>query len=109
MYKPTNLSQDHSKFLKKHSTQKKAIGLSRVIILIFIFAIWEIAAYYQWIDPFIMSQPSRMIKTAINLSKDGSIFMHTGVTIYETIVGFVLGTVLGTIIALALWWSEFLA
>ena len=34
---------------------------------------------------------------------------HIGVTVYETVVGFLLGTILGTIIAIALWWSKFLA
>lgn len=105
----TNISEEHFNFLKNHNSLKKAVGFSRIIILIAIFLIWEIAAYFQWIDPFIMSQPTRILRTIINLSKDGSIFLHTGVTIYETIVGFVSGTILGTIIAIILWWSDFLA
>ena len=33
--------------------------------------------------------------------------MHVSITIYETIIGFVLGTMLGTVVAIILWWSEF--
>ena len=34
---------------------------------------------------------------------------HIGVTVYETVVGFLVGTILGIIIAIILWWSNFLA
>ena len=32
-----------------------------------------------------------------------------GVTVYETVVGFLLGTLMGIIIAIILWWSDFLS
>lgn len=35
--------------------------------------------------------------------------MHVGVTVYETVVGFLLGTVMGTAIAVVLWWSDFIS
>ena len=102
-------SKDHMEFIRKEKAAKKAVLLSRIIILVAIFALWEIAARLKWIDPFIMSQPTRVAKTIVNLSKDGSLFLHTGVTIYETIIGFLSGTILGTLIAIVLWWSEFTA
>jgi NitT/TauT family transport system permease protein len=102
-------SKDHMEFIRKERIAKKAVLLSRIIILIAIFALWEIAARLSWIDPFIMSQPTRIAKTLVNLLKDGSLFLHTGVTIYETIIGFLSGTILGTLIAIILWWSEFTA
>lgn len=103
------MSEEHIEFIKKVKVEKNAILLSRIIILIAIFALWEIAAVMKWIDPFIMSQPSRVARTVVNLAGDGSLFLHTGVTIYETIVGFLSGTILGTLIAIILWWSDFIA
>jgi NitT/TauT family transport system permease protein len=102
-------SNEHKEFIKKERITKNAVTISRIIILTAIFVLWEIAANMKWIDPFIMSQPSRIVNTIINLSKDGSLFLHTGVTIYETIIGFVSGTVLGTLVAIVLWWSNFTA
>ncbi|MHB1393783.1 MAG: ABC transporter permease [Clostridia bacterium] len=102
-------SREHKEFMRKQKVAKNAVLLSRIIILVAIFALWEIAAMLRWIDPFIMSQPTRVVKTMVNLSKDGSLFLHTGVTIYETIIGFLSGTILGTLIAIVLWWSEFAA
>ncbi|HNR04522.1 MAG TPA: ABC transporter permease [Bacillota bacterium] len=102
-------SNEHREYIRKERITKNAVTISRIIILSAIFALWEIAANMKWIDPFIMSQPSRIVNTVINLSKDGSLFLHTGVTIYETIIGFVSGTVLGTLAAIVLWWSNFTA
>ncbi|HQI16980.1 MAG TPA: ABC transporter permease [Bacillota bacterium] len=102
-------SNEHKEFIRKERITKNAVTISRIIILTAIFALWEIAANMKWIDPFIMSQPSRIVNTIINLSKDGSLFLHTGVTIYETIIGFISGTVLGTLVAIVLWWSNFTA
>ena len=102
-------SNEHREYIRKERITKNAVTVSRIIILSAIFALWEIAANLKWIDPFIMSQPSRIVNTIINLSKDGSLFLHTGVTIYETIIGFVSGTVLGTLVAIVLWWSNFTA
>jgi len=102
-------SNEHKEFIKKERITKNAVTVSRIIILTAIFALWEIAANMKWIDPFIMSQPSRIVNTIMNLSKDGSLFLHTGVTIYETIIGFISGTVLGTLVAIVLWWSNFTA
>lgn len=102
-------SNEHKEFIRKERITSNAVTISRIIILSAIFVLWEIAANMKWIDPFIMSQPSRIVNTIINLSKDGSLFLHTGVTIYETIIGFVSGTVLGTLVAIVLWWSNFTA
>jgi len=102
-------SNEHKEFIRKERITKNAVTISRIIILSAIFLLWEIAANMKWIDPFIMSQPSRIANTIINLSKDGSLFLHTGVTIYETIIGFVSGTILGTLVAIVLWWSNFTA
>ena len=60
------------------------------------------------IDSFITSQPSRMLKTFMNLSQN-YLLKHLGVTVYETMVGFLAGTALGIIIAIILWSSKFLS
>lgn len=103
----TNLSQERIAYLKKVKLRKTGIWIVQLLILIFFFAFWEIAANLKLIDPFITSQPTRMIKTLINLYNGGDLFLHIGATCLETILGFTIGTILGTIIAILLWWSEF--
>lgn len=108
MYKiDESLSPERKAFLKKVRAQKIATWIIRFLILILIFAFWEIAASLKLIDPFVTSQPSRMIRTFLNLYREGKLFLHIGVTLMETVAGFVIGTILGTFIAIILWWSDF--
>lgn len=102
-------SPEHLAYLKKIKRETLAIRITQVLILIIFFLLWEIAAHFKWIDAFITSQPSRIIKTLINLSKEGELFKHVSVTMIETIIGFIIGTFLGTIFAILLWWSDFSA
>lgn len=102
-------SPEHMEFLRRVRREKSLVRLIQFIILLVAFALWEILADAKIIDPFITSQPSRVIKTILQLYREGVLFHHIGVTCLETIVGFVLGTLLGTLIAILLWWSEFLS
>jgi NitT/TauT family transport system permease protein len=43
------------------------------------------------------------------MSLDGSLFYHVGITLFETIIGFVTGTLLGTFIAILLWWNDYIS
>lgn len=104
-----DVSKEHLEYIRREQRSSFAVAASQIVLLVATFALWEIAARLKWIDPFIMSQPSRIIKTILTLSRDGSLFVHTGVTIYETIVGFLSGTILGTLVAIILWWSNFAA
>ena len=79
-----------------------------ILILIAFIILWEVLANKGIIDSFITSQPSRMLKTFMNLSEN-DLLLHLGVTCYETIVGFLAGTALGIIIAIILWSSKFLS
>ena len=103
------ISADHRNFLDRVRRKRIYIRITQVAILIFIFAVWEMAANARIIDPFITSQPSRMFQTLVNLHRDGSLYMHIGYTLTETIVGFLAGTIVGIFMAVLLWWSEFLA
>lgn len=59
-----------------------------------------------WIDPFIMSSPSQVMSTVARLYNGNELFHHIVITLYETVVGFILGTILGTLIAILLWCSK---
>lgn len=103
------ISKEHREFLKKVKQRKFSILFTRILILIVFFLLWELMAEMKIIDAFITSQPTRILKTLVNLYQEGQLFYHTGVTCFETIVGFLLGTIIGTSAAIILWWSDFLA
>lgn len=103
----TKQSLEHKEYLRSVKRRNTEIVIARFVILISFFALWEIAGYYKWIDPFLTSTPSRMWKSLVKIYLEGTLFKHILVTIFETILGFVLSTVLGAFIAVLLWWSDF--
>lgn len=105
----SKVSKEHELYLKKIKRTKRRIVIARILILVIFIALWQIAANFKWIDPFLTSSPTRVIESFISLYEDGSLFKHIGITCYETILGFSLGTVLGALIAVILWWSPFIS
>ena len=91
--------------LRKIQRHQTFVTTMRYALLAVIFILWEVGARMGWIDSFITSSPSRVYNTLVNLYHSGDLFLHIGITLYETVVGFLLGTFLGTAIAVLLWWS----
>ena len=84
------------------NTLTSVVGSSITTVAGFI-ALWEISAATGVINPFIFSSPSRILNTFIYMAKDGSIFMHIFVTLFETFLSFFLIIVLGLGTAIILW------
>jgi NitT/TauT family transport system permease protein len=81
----------------------------RIFLLAIFFAVWEILSARKMIDPFFFSQPSKIILDLWEMTTNGSIFFHAGVTLQEACIGFFLGAILGILVAYLLGLSPFLA
>lgn len=92
----------YQKYLKKLKFEKLMILSIQILIVVLFFLIWEIAAYFNWIDAFIFSSPSRIGKLLIAYIQNKEIFYHTWISTYEVILGLIIGTILGIIIAIIL-------
>ena len=104
--KHESYSREHALFLKKRKQNIVLVWVLRVGILALLLGVWELVTALGWVDPFIMSSPSRIAATIASLYADGSLFYHIGVTLWETLAGFAIAVVLGFAIALLLWWSD---
>lgn len=58
------------------------------------------------IDSFIFSSPSKIALCFWGMVLDKSIFLHIGVTLYETIVSFLLVIAISILVAVTLWFSS---
>lgn len=102
------VSEDRKKYLHKVKSTKIKIFITQISLIVAFIALWEILARTGKIDSFITSQPSRILKTFLNLSSN-DLLEHLKITCIETIVGFSLGTAMGAVIAVILWWSPFIS
>ncbi len=97
-------STQHSYLQSLRSRQYRITAL-RILIFVVFLALWETAVRLGWIDGFIFSSPSRVVKTFCDMWRDGSIFRHVGITLIETLISFVCVVVLGIGVAVLLWYN----
>lgn len=103
-----NYSNEHIEYIKKVKRRKNLILFTQVAILVLFFIAWEVCARLKIVDPFLVSQPSKILVTIKNFYSDGTLLHHIWITLYETIIGFLVGAIFGILIAIILWWSDFI-
>lgn len=103
------MSEEHRAYLRKLQIRKLVVRISQIGLLIVFLGFWELSARLEWVDPFISSSPSRVIKTIANLYKTDMLFNNLWATLWETIISFALSTLIGTFIAVILWWNKFIS
>lgn len=107
--KPDSMSVNQYLFLKAHRHHHHIIGLCRLLLIVAFLGLWELAARLEWIDAFFFSSPSGIITYLYRMFTDHSFFTHTGITLLEIIVSFLLVTLLSLLIATILWYVRSLA
>lgn len=104
-----NIKLLHEQYLKALKREKIFVRFYQLVIFITFFSGWEIASRKLWIDPLIFSSPSKIYSLFLEKIVDGTLLEHIGVTMTETVFGFILGTLMGTMLAAILWWSPVLS
>ncbi|MGB3480705.1 MAG: ABC transporter permease [Mycobacterium sp.] len=81
----------------------------QILIVVGLLAAWEIGAALGAIDTFLFSSPSRIAEVLVRRADSGLLWTDIGVTLMETVLGYLVGAVGGSILGLALWYSSFVA
>lgn len=92
-------------FLKQRKREKRIVLSFQFFILFFLLILWEICSSMSWIDPLIFSKPSMITQLMVEKTRDGSLSLHIGITLLETVISFIVGTGAGIIASIFLWWS----
>ncbi len=101
----SDLSKEQQKYLLCLKKHKRIVRVSRILILLSFLFLWEFTANVGIIDSFIFSSPSKIALCFWGMVLDRSIFLHIGITLYETIISFFLVTAISVLVAIALWFS----
>lgn len=96
-------------FVAKQLRRRRMVTGARISLLVLLLALWEISVRAGLLNGFIFSSPSRIMQCLSSMVLDGSIFLHTGITILETVISFALVTAIGIFGAVALWSSKSLS
>ncbi len=104
-----DISANQLIFLRSHRHHHHVVALSRLLLTAAFLGAWELAARLGWIDAFFFSSPSGIVTYLYHMIADRSFFTHTGVTLLEIIVSFVLVTLGSLLAASVLWYIQTLA
>src|SRR5438045_7275662 len=72
-------------------------------MLVFL-AFWEAAVAFGWVNPLFTSSPSRIVRTAIDLFADGSIWTDIQVSGLEFLIGYGAAVVIGVPLGILMGW-----
>ena len=93
-------------FLTRLRRHRITVLISRVLILTVFLFLWELCARFEIIDSFIFSSPSKITLCFLEMLKNRSLFLHIGITLYETFISFILVILLSILAAILLWYSK---
>lgn len=102
-------SEEHKTYLKKGKRRKIIVTTFQILIIAIFLGFWEFLAQKEYINTFLSSSPSEVVKTFISLFEQNNLWNHIYVTVYETIISFLIASILGIIIASILWWNKIIA
>jgi len=103
------MSSAQLNFLNSCKKEKRIIRSLQWIIMILFLGFWEFGARVGFINSFVFSSPSGVLRTLVSMAQDGSLWYHSGITLAETFLSFFLILAFGIGIAILLWWNTRLA
>lgn len=93
----------HEQYVRSQKRKHLMTRFFQFGLFVLLIVVWEGAVRLGWLNDFIFSSPKRVISTACSMAADGSLFLHIGTTLTETLVSFGLVTLLGLLTAVLLW------
>ncbi|MGN7468728.1 ABC transporter permease [Brevibacillus sp. SAFN-007a] len=106
---PKDIDAIHRNYLKREATVRYWVFSTQCLLFLVFLGLWELLARTNTINALIFSYPSKIGAQFWSQLLDGSLLPHVGMTVWETVIGFLLGTLLGAVIATVIWWSPFLS
>lgn len=97
--KNDNLTSQEA-YISYYQREHLLISSVRIIIFVLFLILWEALSYFEVIDAFFFSSPSRICLLFIDMCKNLEIFIHTGITLYETLISFLLVNLLSILTAI---------
>lgn len=102
----TPMSFDQLRYIRQVKRELCKIHFLRWFFFVLFLLIWEIAARQEWINSFIFCSPTRIFRCFIDMLLHQALATHIGITVYETLIGFLLVVLISILTAVILWWND---
>jgi len=101
-----NTVYSRREYIRKTRNETVAVRTVQLAAVTVFLLLWQVSADAGYIDAFIVSSPSRMIATFVQMARS-DLAVHVLYTVGETVTGFFLGVITGFALAVGLWFSPF--
>lgn len=96
------LDKNHELYIYNIKKNKMIVLFIQIFIILFFLFLWELLVYFNLIDSFVFSSPSKIFVLMIDYLKTNELIIHTLVSSYEVLIGLFIGSFLGILIAILL-------
>lgn len=93
----------HNDYLKKIKLYNIKVNIFRFLILFIFLVMWEVLARFKIINTFLTACPTDIMRTTYLLVKDGSLFSHINITMYEILISFIISFSISILISIIMW------
>lgn len=93
----SNAGKARSRLFRGGAKGRMAINLYRILAVLIFLGVWEGLTRSGVIGPFFLTPPSDIALTIVELSNSGALWGNVGVTMQETLVGFIVGVIVGAV------------
>ncbi len=102
-------SEEYKRYLKRIKRNNILVIFTQILLVTLFIGIWQILADKNLVNTFLVSSPSKVFDTIIELIKANNFWNHIFTTVYEIIISFILGNLIGLLVASMLWYNKFLS
>ena len=75
------------------------------LVPVVVLVLWETAARLGLIAPQVLPAPSSVAETALDLARNGDLFVHLGVSLLRAVAGFMVGGAIGLVLGITVGFS----
>jgi ABC-type nitrate/sulfonate/bicarbonate transport system permease component len=102
--KPLRGSADAKPARARSFWKRREHALLGTISMLIFLAFWEASVAFGWVNPLFTSSPTRIVRTAIEMFADGSIWTDIQVSGFEFVVGYGAAVVIGVPLGILMGW-----
>jgi sulfonate transport system permease protein len=94
-----------SKWLRSGVSKGALYSWLSWLVPVVVLVLWETAARLGLIAPQVLPAPSSVAETALDLARNGDLFVHLGVSLLRAVAGFIVGGAIGLVLGVTVGFS----
>ncbi len=101
------MSKGQKEFIHSYKKEKLFIHIIQIFLILFFFGLWQVLSDTHMINSFIFSSPKKVLEEVWKLIIQHQLWNHVFVTLYETIIAFLVSIFISFLLSILLYLFPF--